>query len=277
MPSCPATSGELAIVSFGTSLRNWARGLLRPVVVVLPGDPGQHLLQLVRVDAVLLRVGGGEQAELRGRGGVALPVVPSPGGAGADQAGEAGVLQLLDPDRHRAVVGAAGHRVAGVAQRLRSGRAHVLQPGHRLVGEPERPGRASARTCRSPSCRARTRRCRPARRRRGRRRRGRSTSRSSADLSQCSPKAVQPIPTMATRSLMPCDAHVTHPSRLLGADRPRLPEVVVDAGGGDQPPEGHLDPAAVRTSSAAASVSWQRIRPPPSKSSTTTSTGGLGV
>src|SRR5215467_5713373 len=30
-----------------------------------------------------------------------------------------------------------------------------------------------------------------------------STSRSSAPLSHCSPKGVQPMPTMATRSLMP--------------------------------------------------------------------------
>ena len=30
-----------------------------------------------------------------------------------------------------------------------------------------------------------------------------STSRSSGPLSQCSPKGVQPMPTMATRSLMP--------------------------------------------------------------------------
>ena len=32
-----------------------------------------------------------------------------------------------------------------------------------------------------------------------------SMSRSSAPLSQCSPKRVQPIPTMATRSLIPCE------------------------------------------------------------------------
>ena len=30
MPSGPATSGELAIVSLETSLRNWARGLSAP-------------------------------------------------------------------------------------------------------------------------------------------------------------------------------------------------------------------------------------------------------
>ena len=30
MPSIPATSGDLEIVSFGTSLRNWARGFFAP-------------------------------------------------------------------------------------------------------------------------------------------------------------------------------------------------------------------------------------------------------
>src|SRR5262249_17424311 len=39
-----------------------------------------------------------------------------------------------------------------------------------------------------------------------------STSRSSAPLSQCSPKGVQPMPTMATRSLMPLLA-MRDPSR----------------------------------------------------------------
>jgi len=35
-----------------------------------------------------------------------------------------------------------------------------------------------------------------------------STRRSSVPLFHCSPKLVQPIPTMATRSLMPCDPMV---------------------------------------------------------------------
>ena len=30
MPSIPATSGDREIVSFGTSLRNWARGFFAP-------------------------------------------------------------------------------------------------------------------------------------------------------------------------------------------------------------------------------------------------------
>ena len=42
-----------------------------------------------------------------------------------------------------------------------------------------------------------------------------STRRSSADLSQCSPNGVQPIPTMATLSLMPCDP-IAHPSLRTG-------------------------------------------------------------
>src|ERR671912_1911941 len=68
-----------------------------------------------------------------------------------------------------------------------------------------------------------------------------SRSRSSMPLSQCSAKRVQPIPTIATRSRMPCDPM----SALLpGPERPGLPEVVVDPLGGEQPPEGHLDPVA---------------------------------
>src|SRR5918993_1836933 len=68
-----------------------------------------------------------------------------------------------------------------------------------------------------------------------------SRSRSSMPLSQCSAKWVQPIPTIATRSRMPCDAM----SALLPRpERPGLPEVVVDPFGGEQSPERHLDPVA---------------------------------
>src|SRR3954471_2377672 len=75
-----------------------------------------------------------------------------------------------------------------------------------------------------------------------------SSARSSTPLSQCSLNGVQPIPTMATRSLMPWLAM----SGLLrlglgggrGSDRAALPEVVVDAVGREQPAEGHLDAVA---------------------------------
>ena len=59
-----------------------------------------------------------------------------------------------------------------------------------------------------------------------------------APLSQCSAKRVQPMPTMATRSLIPW-----LPISASTAE-PRLPEVVVDAVGGEQPAERHLDPGA---------------------------------
>src|SRR5438132_8944319 len=84
---------------------------------------------------------------------------------------------------------------------------------------------------------------------------GASTSSSSAPLSQCSPKGVQPIPTMATWSRMPLDA-IARPSsrgypgpRVISEKPPApgrscLPEVVVDAVGGGYPPEGHLHPVA---------------------------------
>src|SRR2546423_11391978 len=65
-----------------------------------------------------------------------------------------------------------------------------------------------------------------------------STMRSSAPLSKRSPNWVHPIPTMATRSLMP----------LLAIAAPQygscLPEVVVNAVGGEETPERHLHPIA---------------------------------
>src|SRR5262245_10926565 len=98
-----------------------------------------------------------------------------------------------------------------------------------------------------------------------------SMRRSSVPLFQCSPKGVQPMPTIATRSLMPWEAMrylsscfcrpliaPSAPGRsgpgmpceamcrpLRG--RPHgagLPEVVVNVVGGEQLAEGHLDPVA---------------------------------
>src|SRR3954469_13968156 len=69
-----------------------------------------------------------------------------------------------------------------------------------------------------------------------------SMRRSSAPLSQCSPNGVHPMPTIATRSRMPLDAM----SLLLSPKRSGFPEVVVDAVGGEQPPERHLHTVADR-------------------------------
>jgi hypothetical protein len=110
--------------------------------VVLPGDAREDVLHLVGVDAVLLGVGRGEQAERRWG---------SDGGGGAvvgrrrdDEAGVAGVLELLDADRHRQVVGTRGDRIAGVAERLRPRRAHVLQAADRPVVDLQRPAQREA-------------------------------------------------------------------------------------------------------------------------------------
>src|SRR5690606_37775407 len=72
------------------------------------------------------------------------------------------------------------------------------------------------------------------------------SSSSSTPLSQCSANRVQPMPTMATRSRMPCEPMSAPPCRRRagGADRSGLPEVVVDAVGGEEPAERHLHPAA---------------------------------
>src|SRR5581483_5868418 len=63
-----------------------------------------------------------------------------------------------------------------------------------------------------------------------------STSRSSGPLSQCSPNGVQPMPTIATRSLIPLLA-MASPS----TPRTGLPKVVVDALRGEEAPERHLE------------------------------------
>src|SRR5947209_11490248 len=59
--------------------------------------------------------------------------------------------------------------------------------------------------------------------------------RSPAPLSKRSPNWVHPMPTMATRSLIPLLA-IAAPQNGSG-----LPKVVVDAVGGEQPAERHLD------------------------------------
>src|SRR5690349_9161275 len=67
-----------------------------------------------------------------------------------------------------------------------------------------------------------------------------SMSKSSVPLFQCSPNGVQPMPTIATLSLMPCELMVEVPFAALVADRPGLPEVIVDLVGGEEAPERHL-------------------------------------
>src|SRR4029077_10005760 len=74
------------------------------------------------------------------------------------------------------------------------------------------------------------------------------TMRSSALRVQCSPNGVHPMPTMATRSLMPCEPiSPPSPAGLYSSARPQrpgFPEVVVDAVGGEQLAERHLHPVA---------------------------------
>ena len=109
----------------------------RAVLVVLEGDPAHDLLHLVLVHAVLVRVGRGEEREGGGRRQAGVGAVAD--GADPGQARVARVLELLDPDGHGQVVGARRHGVAGVAEGLGTRRAVVLDPGHRLVVELQRP------------------------------------------------------------------------------------------------------------------------------------------
>src|SRR5262245_47297481 len=67
-----------------------------------------------------------------------------------------------------------------------------------------------------------------------------SIRRSSAPLFQCSPKGVQPMPTIATRSRMPWEPI----ARSLAPNGARLPEVVVNLVRREQPTERHLDAVA---------------------------------
>ena len=68
MPSAPATCGEHAITSLATSLRNCARGLSAPFLWFFHAMRVIASLNCGLVDAELLAVGGGEQAEGGGGG-----------------------------------------------------------------------------------------------------------------------------------------------------------------------------------------------------------------
>src|SRR4051794_35379187 len=70
--------------------------------------------------------------------------------------------------------------------------------------------------------------------------------RSSEPLSQCSPKLVQPMPTIATRSLIPLLAMTRAPSSVALAARPTLPKIVVDAARAVHSAKRHLDLVADR-------------------------------
>ena len=119
----------------------------RAVAVVLPRNAGEDLLHGVLVEPVLVGVGRCQQAE-RGRcrdGGVGAVA----GRAGAGETRVARVLQLLHADGHHHVVGARRHCVGSVAECLRAGGAHVLEPGDRLVVELQRLGQRQARDARA--------------------------------------------------------------------------------------------------------------------------------
>src|SRR5207253_663656 len=116
------------------------------VLVVLPRDPRHHVLQGRVLHAVLLPVGRGQQAEGGRRGELGAGAVT--GHRLARETRDPRILQLLDADGHRDVVGAGGHRVARVAKRLGAGGAVVLEPAHRLVVDLERARERETRLAR---------------------------------------------------------------------------------------------------------------------------------
>ena len=210
-------------------------GVAGTVGVVLPGDRGEHVTHLAGVEAIASAVGGGEERE---HGGDARLRRGAVGGHRRQvDAGIGRVLQLLDTDRHDPVVGPGRHGEAGVAERLRAGRAEVLDPGDGPVRDLQRVGEGQtaepgveipSSTPRCPPGRRRRRR----RRRTRRRRRGRRRPCPSARRTGCSP----------SRRSRPCPG-CQYPS----AEPPQrtcLPEVVVDPVCAVQPAERHLDPGA---------------------------------
>ena len=105
-----------------------------------------------------------------------------------------------------------------------------------------------------------------------------STRRSSAPLSQCSPKGVQPIPTMATRSRIPLLAISSAPPQTVapgqaGAWLSRSSCGRRSAVNSRRNVISTRWPMATVDGSTSVSSHWNR--PPPSKSTTTTTTGGL--
>ena len=130
----------------GDLLAELGPGVAGAVEVVLPGDAGHDVLELGVVDAVLPGVGRGQQREHGGsghgrRGAVAAVEVD-------DEAGVAGVLQLLHTGGHDHVIRSGGDCVTSVPERLGAGGAEVLHPGDRLVVELERAGQREARQAR---------------------------------------------------------------------------------------------------------------------------------
>ena len=205
MPSGPATIGLQAMVSLETSLRNWARGLSAPFLWFFQAMRVSTSFSSSLSTPYLLAYAGASRLNEAGAVTVADGAVV---GRGADdEAGVPGVLELLDADRHGDVVRAGGDGVAGVAERLAAGGAEVLDVGDRLVLDLQRTAERQAGQARAHRAEpervdvveldARRRRARPT---------TTSMSMSSVLLSQCSPKLVQPIPTMATLSRIPCDA-----------------------------------------------------------------------
>ena len=98
MPSGPATSGEQAMVSLATSLRNCARGLSAPFLWFFHAMRVRTSFISASSTPYLLAYAGASR--LNDAGAVSVGSVPSFGGRVPDEAGEARVLQLLDADRH---------------------------------------------------------------------------------------------------------------------------------------------------------------------------------
>ena len=184
-------------------------------------------------------VGRGDHGEHGGRG--QRPGRPVAGRVHGVEPLVAAVLHLLGPHRHGHVVGARRHGVRRRPQRLGPGGAVVLDPGHRLVAELQRTGQRDA-------AHAALGRAEPV---------GVDVVLGDAGRGEglragVDDEVVEPlVPVLGEgRATHADDGHLVpdpvraHQFVSSRAHRARLPEVVVDAVGAEEPPEGHLDPAA---------------------------------
>ena len=112
--------------------------ILGAVLVALPRDVADRLLEVLARDAVRGHVGGGELGEVARRRAARVPQDLQRAATAARQAAVAGVLELLDADGQREIGRARGDGIAGAAEGLGARSAHVLDMRHRDIRQAQR-------------------------------------------------------------------------------------------------------------------------------------------
>ena len=116
-------------------------GILRAVLMTLPGDAADRALEVVLRYAVLGAIARGELRKARRRRAVRHDQVVERSLGLHRQSAVAGVLELLGADGERDVDRAGRHGVGRPSQCLGAGRAHVLDARHRDALETQRSRR----------------------------------------------------------------------------------------------------------------------------------------